>query len=136
MLGIFGGSFDPLHFGHIKSALALLERYEFSEIRFIPCKQSPLKDGTVASGRHRWEMLSLFTKSMDKLSVDDIELKRDGPSFTIDTVKEIYESLNNEYVLVLILGIDAYLEFCKWKNYNEILSYCHVMILQRPSTVR
>lgn len=132
MLGIFGGSFDPVHFGHIKTALALLRHYQFDEIRFIPCKQSPLKDRTIVDARYRWEMLNLITHSIDKFSADDIELKRDSPSYTIDTLKELYNRLKNKQIMVLIIGLDAFLEFCSWKDYGDILLYCHVMLLQRP----
>ena len=132
MLGIFGGSFDPVHLGHIKSAIALLNCYEFEEIRFIPCQQSPLKKKAFVDVQYRWEMLNLITESNDKLTVDDLEIKRPGPSYTIDTVQEIYEKNQKKNVLVLIVGLDAYLEFCAWHKYSEILSYCHVMLLQRP----
>ena len=131
MLGIFGGSFDPVHLGHVKSALALLEQYNFELIRFIPCQQSPLKEKTFVDARHRWEMLSIVTRSYDRLTIDDRELRRSGPSYTIDTLKEIHEETQHKTVLVLILGVDAYLDFCKWHHFNEILSFCHVMLLQR-----
>lgn len=131
MLGIFGGSFDPVHLGHIKSALALLDQYNFEQIRFIPCQQSPLKEKTFVGAGHRLEMLSIVTRSYDRLTIDDREIRRSGPSYTIDTVKEIHEETQHKKVLVLILGVDAYLDFCKWHNFNEILSFCHVMLLQR-----
>ena len=132
MLGIFGGSFDPVHLGHIKSALALLKTYNFEQIRFIPCQQSPLKEETIVDAGHRWEMLNLVTCSNDKLIVDDRELRRSGPSYTIHTVKEICEETQEKLTLVLILGVDVFLDFCKWHQFNKILSFCHVMLLQRP----
>ena len=131
MLGIFGGSFDPVHLGHIKLALALLEQYNFEQIQFIPCQQSPLKEKTFVDARHRWEMLRIVTRSYDRLTIDDRELKRPGPSYTIDTLKEIHEETQHKRVLVLILGVDTYLDFCKWYHFSEILSFCHVMLLQR-----
>ncbi len=132
MIGIFGGSFDPVHFGHIKTALALLENFDFEQIRFIPCQQSPHKNKVYASAEHRWQMLSLIANSHEKLMVDDCELKRHAPSYTIDTLIELRERFGDKKSLVLILGIDAYLKFCQWHHYENILSYCHLMILQRP----
>ncbi len=132
MIGIFGGSFDPIHFGHIKSVLALLARFDFKQIRLIPCQQSPLKDIPQASAEQRWEMLNLITDSHERLLADNRELKRKGPSYTIDTLKELKEETNSQEPLVLIIGIDAFLEFCKWHQYKEILSLSHIVLLQRP----
>ena len=132
MIGIFGGSFDPIHFGHIKSALALLENFEFTQIRFMPCQLSPLKGNVFANAQHRWQMLSLVCSSQAKLLVDDRELKRQEPSYTIDSVIELREEFGGSQSLVLIVGVDAYLAFCKWHRYEEILSYCHVILLHRP----
>ena len=132
MIGIFGGSFDPIHFGHIKLALALLEHYEFNQIRFIPCQQSPLKEIPHANAQQRLDMLNLVTNSNEKLIVDDRELKRQGPSYTIDTLKELREVTGSNIPLVLIVGVDAFLNFCKWHRFDEILSLSHIMLLQRP----
>jgi nicotinate-nucleotide adenylyltransferase len=132
MIGIFGGSFDPIHFGHIKLALALLENFEFEQIRFVPCHISPLKEKVFANEQHRWQMLNLVCSNQPKLIVDDRELKREGPSYTIDSLIEIREEIDNSQSLVLIVGVDAYLEFCKWYRYEEILSYCHLILMQRP----
>jgi len=132
MLGIFGGSFDPVHFGHIKSALALLELFEFEQIRFIPCQLSPLKEKVYANEKHRWQMLNLVCNSHQKLATDDRELKREGPSYTIDTLIELREEFGERQSIVLIVGMDAFLEFSKWHQYQEILSYCHILLMQRP----
>ncbi len=132
MIGIFGGSFDPPHFGHIKSAFALLEQFEFEQIRFVPCQLSPHKNKAHASAQHRWQMLSLICDSHDKLVVDDCELKREAPSYTIDTLIELRQQYDEQKSLVLILGIDAYSSFCQWHNFEDILSYSHLMLLQRP----
>ncbi len=135
MIGIFGGSFDPIHFGHIKSILALLEHYNFDHVRLIPCQQSPLKDKIYASAQQRWDMLNLVTRSNEKLIADARELKRQGPSYTIDTLREIRGEFGLQTSLVLIIGIDAFLNFCKWYKYDEILSLGHIMLLQRPGYI-
>jgi len=132
MLGIFGGSFDPPHFGHIKSALGLIERFDFEQIRFIPCQLSPLKETVHASAEHRWQMLSLVCHSNEKLIADDRELKRKAPSYTIDTLLELREEFDDQQSLVLIVGVDAFFSFCRWHRYTEILTLCHIMLIQRP----
>ena len=132
MLGIFGGSFDPVHFGHIKTALALLERFNFEQICFVPCRRSPFKQKVYASARHRWRMLNLIVGSNDRLAADDRELRRSGPCYTIDTLKESREETKGHKSLVLIMGMDAYSGFCQWRDYKEILSLCNMMLLQRP----
>lgn len=132
MLGIFGGSFDPVHLGHIKSAVALLENFAFEQIRFVPCQLSPLKERVFANAQHRMQMLNLVCGNQSKLMVDDRELRRTEPSYTIDTLTELREELGANQSIVLILGVDAYLEFCKWHQYDEILSFCHILIMQRP----
>lgn len=132
MIGIFGGSFDPPHFGHIKSALALLEFFPFEQIRFIPCQLSPHKKQVHASGEHRLQMLNLVCKGVDELKVEDRELNRPPPSYTIDTLIELREELGDKESLVLIMGLDAFLSFCDWHRYEEILSHCHLLLLHRP----
>lgn len=132
MLGIFGGSFDPPHFGHIKSALALLERYKFEHIRFVPCQLSPLKKSVHASSKHRWQMLNLVCDSHPHLIADDRELKRQAPSYTMDTVLELRKEIGDQQSMALIVGVDAFLSYCKWHRYEEILSLCHIILLQRP----
>jgi len=131
VLGIFGGSFDPIHFGHIKSALALLERFDFEQIRFIPCQLSPHKESAHASVSHRWQMLNLVCSSHEKFIADNRELKRQAPSYTIDTLLELREEFGEQEVLVLVIGVDAFLSFCKWHRYEEILSQCHILLMQR-----
>ncbi len=133
MLGIFGGSFDPPHFGHIKSALELIERFSFGQIRLIPSQLSPLKDNVHASANHRWQMVNLVCSGHEKLLADNRELKRQAPSYTIDTLLELREEFGEQQSMVLIIGIDAFVSFCKWYRYEEILSLCHILLMQRPS---
>ncbi len=132
MIGVFGGSFDPPHFGHIKSALALLEFFPFEQIRFIPCQLSPHKNKVHASAEHRLNMMNLVCKGIEEFKVDDRELNRPPPSYTIDTLVEIREELGEKQSLVLIMGLDAFQSFCKWHRYEEILSYSHILLLHRP----
>ncbi len=132
MLGIFGGSFDPPHFGHIKSALGLLDNFDFEQIRLIPYQLSPHKDSVHASAVHRWQMLSLICANQEKLIADDRELKRQAPSYTVDTLLELREEYGEKQPLILIVGMDTFLGICKWHRYEELLSLCHILLMQRP----
>jgi len=133
VIGIFGGSFDPPHFGHIKSALGLLERYSFEQIRFIPAHLSPLKESMQADAYHRWQMVNLICNSHEKFIADDRELNRpQKPSYTIDTLQELRKEQGEHQSLVLIMGVDAFLNLSKWHQYEDILSLCHILLLQRP----
>ena len=132
MLGIFGGTFDPVHFGHIKLVLALLEHFDFEQIRFVPCRKPPHKRAICVDAKHRLHMLNMVTHANSKLKVDDRELRRSGPSYMVDTLKELREESGAACTLVLILGIDAFLNFCTWHKYDAILSICHIMLLRRP----
>ena len=132
MLGIFGGTFDPVHFGHIRTALGLLEHFDFEQVRFVPCQRSPFKQRVYADARHRRQMLNLVVSSNDKLIVDDRELRRLEPCYTVDTLKELREEAESYKPLVLIMGMDAYSGFCRWRDYKEILLLCNIVLLQRP----
>ena len=132
VLGIFGGTFDPVHFGHTMLVSALLRKFDFEEIRFLPCREPPHKQAVHVGAQHRLHMLNLVAESNPRLVVDDRELKRLGPSYTVDTLRELREEAGAECALVLILGIDAFLRFCTWHEYDQILSICHIMLLQRP----
>lgn len=132
MLGIFGGSFDPPHFGHIRSVLILLDHFEFEQIRLIPCQLSPHKANVHASAAHRLQMLNLICANHEKLIADDRELKRQAPSYTIDTLFELRAEYGEKQSMVLILGVDAFLRFCQWHRFEEILSLCHILLVQRP----
>lgn len=133
MIGIFGGSFDPIHFGHIKLVLALLERFEFESIRLIPCQLSPHKKITYASAVHRFAMLNLIASTNEKLVADDRELKRIGVSYTVDTLRELRDEYGAAQTIVMIVGVDAFADICEWHEYAEILSLCHIMLLHRPA---
>ena len=132
MIGIFGGSFDPIHFGHIKLVLALLEHFDFENIRLVPCQLSPHKKNTYASAKHRLAMLNIVTSTNEKLIADDRELRRPGVSYTIDTLRELREELGTTQAIVMIVGVDAFANICTWHKYAEILSLCHIMLLKRP----
>lgn len=131
-LGLLGGSFDPIHFGHIKPCIELAEKFQLSSVKLIPCKVSPFKDNTFASAQHRWNMISIITGSSDLFEADARELERDTPSYTVETLQEISQQLSENTILFWILGEDALNGFPDWHQAEIIMQLCHVLVMRRP----
>lgn len=118
-VGFFGGSFDPIHFGHINLAIEIKEILDLKKIIFCPTSISPFKktNPPLASKENRYEMLKLAIKDINDFEITDYEIKKEGVSYTIDTLN----SLKNEYSLRLIITEDALPFFHLWKDFKEIL---------------
>jgi nicotinate-nucleotide adenylyltransferase len=116
----FGGTFDPIHFGHINLAIQIKEKAGFDAVLFCPANISPHKTDSppLASSKDRLDMVELAIKDIEGFSICDLEVKRDGPSYTIDTLKK----LKKDGVLNLILTEDSLLQFHLWKNFSEIIN--------------
>ncbi len=134
-IGIFGGTFDPLHFGHLNSIQTVLDELKLDEIRVIPANQSPNRPATEGpTPKQRLEMVRRGIEGMDpKIQMDDIEVARGGISFTIDTVKALSKSLKG-HQLVLIIGVDQFENFEKWKNYEDLLGKVELVVTSRPGS--
>lgn len=134
MIGVFGGSFDPIHFGHIKPLTELSEIFNFTEIRLIPTFQSPANKLFFASANHRYRMAAIIASSgSNNLVSDDVELRKEGISYTYDTIKIIKKETNKED-LCLILGLDVFLNIETWYNYLEILKEVNIIVINRPDS--
>jgi nicotinate-nucleotide adenylyltransferase len=132
MIGIFGGTFDPVHNGHLRAAAYLLEKQPLSHIRFIPCYQPAHRKQPVASAKHRLQMLELATQNEPRFVVDDCEIKRKNTSYMIDTLQDLKKRFPEE-VLALIVGYDAWQHFTSWHRWEAILKSAHVIIVSRPN---
>ena len=114
MIGLLGGSFDPIHFGHIKPLFELSEIFNFEEIRLIPTYKSPANKSFLASAEHRYNMVSIISASnANNFSADDIEIKNQGISYTFETIKILKKQLKRED-LCLIMGLDVFLNIETW----------------------
>ena len=128
-LGVFGGTFDPVHVGHLAIAHAALESLPLDRVLFVIAKRSPLKDrGPVAGEADRLRMLELAVAGEPHFAVSRAELDRDGPSYTVDTL----ERLSGADELFLILGSDAVADFPKWKDPARIGQLATVAVAERP----
>ena len=131
MIGILGGTFDPVHHGHLRIALDAAEALELSEIRLIPLGQAVHREQPLASAAHRLEMLRLATAGHPRYRVDDREIRRGGPSYMIDTLRSLREERPDE-PLCLLLGSDAFAGFLSWRDPEGILQLANLAILRRP----
>ncbi|CAA6802480.1 MAG: Nicotinate-nucleotide adenylyltransferase (EC [uncultured Thiotrichaceae bacterium] len=136
MIGVYGGSFDPVHFGHLRPVIELADVLALSQVRYVPAKISPFKNKPSVSDEHRLAMLRLalaeFVADDKHFVVDERELSRAGRSYTIDTLREMHHDFPNESLL-LIIGADSLIHFHRWKDYERILTYVHLGITVRPS---
>lgn len=130
-IGILGGTFDPIHEGHIAIANHVLHTFELARIEFIPCFQPPHRDQPLASAEHRLAMVRLAVQNHPQLMANDIEIQRKGISYTVDTLLQLRKT-NKESPLCLILGDDAFLHFNHWHAWEKIFELAHLIIVSRP----
>ena len=128
-VGVFGGTFDPVHVGHLAIANAALDELGLDRVYFVPARHSPLKlEGPIASAEDRLAMLTAAIAGEPRFRVSTVELDREGPSFTVDTL----EALRGEGELFLILGSDAYADFERWREPSRIRDLATVVLAARP----
>jgi len=130
-VGILGGTFDPIHNGHLRSALEILEEFDLDHVRLVLSARPPHRDQPFASEEQRLEMLYLAVKNHSKIVVDDRELKREGPSYSVDTLKSLRDELSDT-TLYLILGSDAFNHLSTWYQWQQLLKLSHIVVMQRP----
>lgn len=130
-IGILGGSFDPIHFGHIKPCMEVASRYGIDQVRLLPCKVSPFKQQTVASDEQRWQMVKMVSSNSDVLEADRRELDRAEPSYSVLSLRELAAEAPSKRKLFWLLGMDALIGLPKWHLAAEIMQHCHVLVLRR-----
>ena len=135
MIGIFGGSFDPIHYGHLHVALTLYQQLRLNEVRFIPCKNSVSDKKIVASGQQRLTMLQLALQPYSYFSIDQRELRRATPSYMIETLASLRLELGNT-PLGLILGYDNLATLDRWQQWTSLIDYAHLLIVPRPDQAK
>lgn len=131
MLGILGGTFDPIHFGHLRTGVEVCEALELDELRFVPCRQPPHRDQPHASAAQRAEMVRMALEGQTRLSCDERELRRAGPSYTVDTLSELRGEIGSQ-PLCLIVGADAFAGITTWHEWPRLTELAHLVVVHRP----
>lgn len=131
-IGILGGTFNPVHIGHLRGALEVAEQLVLDELRLIPSARPPHREAPQATAAQRLAMVDLAVAGEPGLAVDDRELRRDKPSFTYDTLESVRGELAADDQLFLLLGWDAFCGLPTWHRWQELLEHCHLIVLQRP----
>ncbi|MBF8780062.1 nicotinate-nucleotide adenylyltransferase [Pseudomonas fulva] len=131
-VGILGGTFDPVHIGHLRSALEVAEFMELDELRLLPNARPPHRDTPQVTAADRLAMVRHAVQDEPRLGVDARELARDKPSYTIDTLESVRAELGADDQLFLLLGWDAFCGLPGWHRWQELLQHCHILVLQRP----
>ena len=130
-LGIFGGTFDPIHYGHLRTAFELLQAVPLAEVRFVPAGNPPHRDAPRCNARNRLAMVEAAVADQPGFTVDARELVRAGPSYTVITLREL-RAEDPGRPLCLIVGMDAFLGLPTWHEWRAILDLAHLVVAHRP----
>jgi len=130
MIGIYGGYFDPIHLGHLKTATTLKTELQLDHLFLLPCCEPVHKDGLKYPSNDRLKMLNLALEKFSTLEIDSREILRGGGSYMIDTLHELKQIYRDEPVC-LIIGMDSFLKIKTWKDWQEFFKLVHLVILQR-----
>jgi nicotinate-nucleotide adenylyltransferase len=132
-IGLFGGTFNPIHRGHLWAASEVIKRFNLDRIFLIPAALPPHKTpGLVVNAEDRLEMINLAIADYCGLTVSDVELNRPGPSYTIDTIHHFKRTVVLDARIYLIMGLDAFLEIHTWKSHQDLLEQIAFIVMARP----
>lgn len=132
-IGLFGGTFDPVHYGHLAVARSALDKLSFETLYFIPAASPPHKpDQLITPFRHRVVMLQLALRDEPRFVVSEVEGERNGPSYTVDTLVQFQHDLGPDADFFFIIGLDAFADITSWNRYNELLDKTSFVVIDRP----
>jgi nicotinate-nucleotide adenylyltransferase len=132
MIGVFGGTFDPIHFGHLRPALEVLQDLGLREIRFVPLNRAAHRLQPAASARQRLAMVHAALEGQPGFAVDEREVGREGVSYSYDTLMSLRAEAGPDLPICLLIGLDAFREFPSWHRPTEILGLAHLVVMRRP----
>jgi len=130
-IGVFGGTFDPIHFGHLRAAFELTELLDLERVLFVPAADPPHRGRPIADAATRLAMVRAALEDEENFVLDDRELRRPGPSYTVLTLEELRRE-HGRRPLVLMLGMDAFLGLPGWHRWRELLELAHLAVAHRP----
>lgn len=132
MIGLLGGTFDPIHFGHLRTALEVQEAMGLDEIRFLPAPRPRLRNQPIISVEQRVEMVRLAIAGHAGFRLDTQELNREGPSRSIDTLKHTRQAIGDSEPLMLIMGSDVFAKLPLWHQWEQLIELAHIVVMMRP----
>ncbi len=130
-IGLFGGTFDPIHYGHLRTAFELWQELHLSEVRFLPTGSPPHREAPYVSAELRLQMVQAAVAEEPAFVVDDREVRRTGVSYSVDTLTELRQEFPGRS-LCLLLGMDAFLGLPNWHRWRELFDLAHVIVAHRP----
>lgn len=130
-LGLFGGTFDPVHYGHLRAASDVKRALSLGELRLVPARDPPHRGTPSATAAQRLAMLELAVREFPDLAIDARELARTGKSYTVDTLAELRREMPGRPI-ALIVGVDAFAGLPGWHRWTELLDYAHLVVITRP----
>lgn len=131
-VALLGGTFNPIHFGHLNLANCLVDYLHVESVRMIPCAIPPHRETPSVSAEQRLAMLQLAIDDHPLLTSDDLELRKSTPSYSIETVQQIRQQVGEETPLFFCIGMDSLLTIDSWHHWQQLLDYCHLAICPRP----
>ena len=131
-IGVLGGTFDPIHYGHLRLAEELGETLRLDRVRLVPSGTPPHRASPQVAAEHRLAMAQLAAAGNSRFAVDAREVHRAGPGYTFDTLAELRAEAGSTLPLVLLVGADAFLEFATWHRWHEIFGLAHIAVAHRP----
>jgi len=131
-IALFGGTFNPIHFGHLKLAIELTELLQVQPMRMLPCAIPPHRETPCATPEQRLAMLKLAIDKQPQLKADSLELHRATPSYSIDTLELVRQQIGMQVPLFLCLGMDSLTGLDSWHRWRELLDFCHIVVCPRP----
>ncbi|MBN1571658.1 MAG: nicotinate-nucleotide adenylyltransferase [Deltaproteobacteria bacterium] len=131
-IGIVGGTFNPIHLGHLRSAEENREAFDLFRVIFVPSAEPPHKAGNIIDAKHRYRMVKRAIAANHSFSASDLEIKRGGKSYTIDTLIHYKELVGETGEIYFIIGLDAFREIGSWMRFRELFEYAHFVVTDRP----
>ena len=130
-VGIMGGTFNPVHLGHLRAAEEVAESMELERVIFLPAAKPPHKgEKEIVPFKHRWRMLELAVAGNSHFELSDVEYQRPGKSYSVETLGQLTSRFDGK--LYFVVGLDAFMELPSWKRYRELFSLCHFVVVARP----
>lgn len=130
--GLLGGSFDPIHQGHVRLAEEVRQTLALEQMALLPAHRQPLKNGAGASSAERAEMARLAIQDYPELTIDARELQREGPSYTVDTLRSWRREYGDDCCLCFCMGLDSLLQLHRWKQWSELFELANIVVFARP----